>query len=43
MNIRRGWEVEYSNGTIINENQMEWKKISNSCQLQLNFLLVIYF
>ena len=27
MNIRRGWEVEYSNGTIINENQMEWKKL----------------
>jgi len=27
MSIRRGWEVEYVDGTIINENQMEWKKI----------------
>lgn len=27
MAIRRGWEVEYSDGTIINENQMDWKKI----------------
>lgn len=27
MAIRRGWEVEYKNGTIINEDQMEWKKI----------------
>jgi hypothetical protein len=25
--IRRYWEAEYYNGTIINENQMEWKKI----------------
>lgn len=27
MSIRRGWEVEYSDGTVINEKQMEWKKI----------------
>lgn len=27
MSIRRGWEAEYADGTIINENQMEWKKI----------------
>ncbi len=27
MSIRRGWEAEYSDGTIINENQMDWKKI----------------
>jgi len=27
MAIRRGWEVEYSDGTIINENQMDWKRI----------------
>lgn len=23
----RGWAVEYADGTIIKENQMEWKKI----------------
>jgi len=27
MSIRRGWEVEYENGSIINENQMEWRKL----------------
>ena len=27
MSIRRGWETEYSDGTVINENQMEWKKL----------------
>jgi hypothetical protein len=27
MSIRRGWEVEYKDGRIINENQMEWKKL----------------
>ena len=27
MSIRRGWEAEYVDGTIINEDQMEWKKI----------------
>lgn len=25
--MRRGWEVEYFDGTIIKEVQMEWKKI----------------
>lgn len=25
--MRRGWSVEYSDGTIINEDQMEWKKL----------------
>jgi hypothetical protein len=25
--MRRGWEVEYLDGTIINEDQMEWIKI----------------
>lgn len=24
--MRRGWELEYENGTIIKEDQMEWKK-----------------
>jgi hypothetical protein len=27
MQNRRYWEAEYYNGKIINENQMEWKKI----------------
>lgn len=26
-NNRRYWEVEYYDGRVINENQMEWKKI----------------
>jgi hypothetical protein len=26
-NMRRGWEVEYSDGRVIKEVQMEWKKI----------------
>jgi hypothetical protein len=25
--MRRGWEVEYENGTIINEDQIEWRKL----------------
>jgi len=25
--MRRGWEVEYSDGTTIKENQMDWKNI----------------
>ena len=25
--MRRGWEVEYADGAIIKEVQMEWKKI----------------
>lgn len=25
--MRRYWEVEYSDGTIINEDQQDWKKI----------------
>ena len=25
--MRRGWEVELKDGTIINENQMPWKKV----------------
>jgi len=25
--MRRGWSVEYLDGTIINEDQMEWKKL----------------
>jgi hypothetical protein len=25
--MRRGWEVEYADGIIINEDQMEWNKI----------------
>ena len=26
--MRRGWEVEYSNGVIINEDQLEWRQLS---------------
>ena len=25
--MRRGWEVEISDGTIINEDQMDWRKV----------------
>ena len=25
--MRRGWEVEYENGTIIDESQMNWRKV----------------
>ena len=25
--MKRGWEVEYADGTIITEDQMNWKKI----------------
>jgi hypothetical protein len=27
--MRRGWVVEYRDGTIINENQMSWNKLPN--------------
>lgn len=35
----RGWEVEYSNGTIINEDQQDWKKIPkvNMIRLTLHY------
>ena len=37
--MRRGFEVEYSNGTIIKESQMEWKKIPkvNIIRVTLHF------
>lgn len=25
--MRRGWEVEYNDGTIVNEDQKEWREI----------------
>jgi hypothetical protein len=25
--MRRGWEVEYNNGTIVNEDQKEWREV----------------
>lgn len=36
---RRYWEVEYSDGKIINENQMEWKAIpkTNIIRLTLRY------
>lgn len=33
--MRRGFEVEYSNGTIIKENQMDWKKIPKADIIRL--------
>ena len=27
--MQRGWEVEYKDGTVINEDQMEWNKLPN--------------
>lgn len=37
--MRRGWEAEYSDGTIITENQAEWKDIPkvNMIRLTLHF------
>ena len=37
--MRRGWEVEYSYGTIINEEQMNWKSIPkfNIIRLTLHY------
>ena len=39
MNNRRYWELEYSDGRIINENQMEWKKApkANIVRLTLHY------
>jgi hypothetical protein len=39
MSIRRGWEVEYVDGTIINENQMGWKELPkiNIVRVTLHF------
>ena len=33
--IRRGWEVEYADGTKINENQAEWKDIPKQGLIRL--------
>ena len=27
--MQRGWEVEYKDGTVINEDQMSWNKLPN--------------
>jgi hypothetical protein len=37
--MRRGWEVEYADGTIIRENQMNWKTIPkiNIVRVTLHF------
>jgi hypothetical protein len=37
--MRRGWEVEYVDGTIIKEVQMDWKKIPkiNIVRVTLHF------
>jgi len=33
--MRRGWEVEYLDGTIINESQMQWRKIPKNNMIRL--------
>lgn len=37
--MRRGWEVEYSDGTTIKESQMDWKKLPkmNIIRLTLHY------
>lgn len=37
--MRRGWEVEYSDGTIIDEDQTDWSRISklNIARLTLRY------
>ncbi len=37
--MRRGWSAEYNNGQIINEDQMEWKKLPkiNMIRLALHY------
>lgn len=37
--MRRGWEVEYLDGTIIDEDQMDWSRISklNIARLTLRY------
>ena len=37
--MRRGWEVEYADGTVIKEKQMNWKKIPkvNMIRLTLHY------
>lgn len=37
--MRRGWEVEYADGKIIKENQMDWKKLpkQNMVRLTLHY------
>lgn len=39
MSSRRYWEVEYANGTIINENQMDWRDVPkiNIIRLTLHY------
>jgi len=39
MTIRRGWEVEYKDGGVINEKQMDWKKLPkiNMVRVTLHF------
>lgn len=27
MRMRRGWEVQYKDGTIVNETQLPWRKV----------------
>ena len=36
--MRRGWEVELKDGTIINEDQMPWKKVPKINIIRLSLL-----
>jgi len=36
--MRRGWVVKYEDGTVIKENEMEWKKIPKAGIVKLSLL-----
>ena len=36
--MRRGWEVELKDGTVINEDQMPWKKVPKINIIRLSLL-----
>ena len=33
--MNRGWEVEYANGAVVNEDQMEWRSIPKNDMIRL--------
>lgn len=39
MGFRRGWEIQFKDGTVINETQMDWKKVpkKNIIRLTLRY------
>lgn len=34
--MRRGWEVEYEDGTVVNESQVDWKEIKKDKIVRLS-------